>query len=119
MEELGRRRTDLVADVPDALQADARWGAPAPPLRVYASEEIDRLDAECRGFLMFLEQQGILDATRREVVLDRLMALELDDIDLIDLKWVVLMVLFNAPGQEAAYAWMESHLLESGGERVH
>jgi len=33
--------------------------------------------------------------------------LEAGDIDLDHLKWVVLMVLFNMPGQEAAFAWME------------
>ncbi len=91
----------------------------AGPVRVYATQEIDRLDTGCRGFLIFLEQQGVLDAQQRELVLDRVMALGLEEIDLEDLKWVVLMVLFNQPGQEAAYAWIESHLLESEGERVH
>jgi Smg protein len=107
----------------DALDERRNAGA-APterdaPVRVYAEPELERLDLECRGFLLFLEQQGVLDPARRELVLDRLMALEMEAIDLTDLKWVVLMVLFNQPGQEAAFAWMESHLLESGGERVH
>jgi Smg protein len=48
-----------------------------------------------------------LDPTTRELVIDRVMALETDDIDLDQLKWVVLMVLFNQPGHEAAFAWME------------
>jgi len=86
------------------------------PVRVYAPEELLRLDAECRGFLMFLEGNGILDAAQRELVLDRVMALDLDELDLDDLKWVVLMVLFNQPGQEAAYAWMESHMFAEPGE---
>ena len=68
---------------------------------------------------MFLEQSGVLDAERRELVLDRVMALDANEVDLDDLKWVILMVLFDTPGLEAAYAWMESHLLESGGDRVH
>jgi Smg protein len=78
-----------------------------------------RLDAECRGFLMFLEHNGILDALQRELVVDRVMALDQEEIDLDDLKWVVLMVLFNQPGQEAAFAWMESHMFESEGEPLH
>jgi Smg protein len=52
-------------------------------------------------------------------VLDRAMALDQDELDLDDLKWVVLMVLFNQPGAEAAYAWMETQMFEDDGELVH
>lgn len=89
------------------------------PTRVYAAPELDRLDAECRGFLLFLEQHGVLDAGQRELVIDRAMALEQDDLDLDDLKWVVLMVLFNQPGAEAAYAWMETQIFADEPEPVH
>ncbi len=89
------------------------------PVRVYAEPELARLDEDCRGFLMFLEHNGVLDAHQRELVLDRAMALEQDEIDLDDLKWVVLMVLFNQPGSEAAYAWMESQMFEDEPEPVH
>ena len=95
----------------DAL-AQQRPGASVPradgPTRVYFGPELDKLDVECRGFLLFLEQHGVLDAGQRELVLDRAMALDQDELDLDDLKWVVLMVLFNQPGSEAAYAWMET-----------
>jgi len=89
------------------------------PVRVYAEPELDRLDMECRGFLMFLEQSGVVDADQRELVLDRVMALDQDEVDVDDLKWVVLMVLFNQPGSEAAYAWMESQMFEDEPEPVH
>ena len=89
------------------------------PVRVYADVEEARLDAECRGFLMFLEHNGVLDGVQRELVVDRVMALDQEEIDLDDLKWVVLMVLFNQPGQEAAFAWMESHMFEGDGEPLH
>ena len=89
------------------------------PVRVYSDPELDRLDSECRGFLMFLEHSGVIDADQRELVLDRVMALDQDELDLDDLKWVVLMVLFNQPGSEAAYAWMESQMFEDEPEPVH
>ena len=89
------------------------------PVRVFVEAEQDRLDPECRGFLMFLEQHGVLDADQRELVLDRAMALDQEDVDVDDLKWVVLMVLFNQPGSEAAYAWMESQMFEDEPEPVH
>ena len=89
------------------------------PVRVYSEPELDRLDMECRGFLMFLEHSGVIDADQRELVLDRVMALDQDEVDVDDLKWVVLMVLFNQPGSEAAYAWMETQMFEDDGELVH
>ena len=89
------------------------------PVRVYSDPELDRLDSESRGFLMFLEHSGVIDADQRELVLDRVMALDQDEVDVDDLKWVVLMVLFNQPGSEAAYAWMESQMFEDEPEPVH
>ena len=94
----------------------ARRGA---PVRVYVDCEQDRLDLECRGFLRFLEHSGVIDADQRELVVDRVMALDQDEVDVDDLKWVVLMVLFNQPGSEAAYAWMESQMFEDEPEPVH
>jgi Smg protein len=89
------------------------------PVRVFVDAEADRLDRECRGFLMFLEQHGVLDANQRELVLDRAMALEQEELDLDDLKWVVLMVLFNQPGAEAAFAWMENQIFGDDPEPIH
>ena len=106
----------------DAL-AEQRPAAAEPrvggSVRVYAGPELDKLDADCRGFLLFLEQHGVLDADQRELVLDRAIALDQDELDIDDLKWVVLMVLFNQPGSEAAYAWMETQMFLDEPEPVH
>ncbi len=88
-------------------------------IRLFTDQEIERLDIECRGFLMYLEQVGILEPTNRELVIERVMALDTGDIDLDQLKWVILMVLFNQPGQEAAYAWMEDLVFENMAGSVH
>lgn len=92
---------------------------PHGPTRVYATLEQARLGVDGLGFLLFLEQIGVLDPVQRELAVDRAMALDDDTIDLDDLKWVILMVLFNQPGQEAAFAWMESHLFDREGMAVH
>ena len=68
---------------------------------------------------MYLENVGILDAQRRELVIDRLQALEADEITLDDVKWVVLMVLFNQPGQEANFAWMEDLMFDTEEDHRH
>jgi Smg protein len=89
------------------------------PMRLFAEAELDRFDVEARGFLMFLEQRGVISAEQRELVIDRAMALDQDEIALDDLKWVVLMVLFNQPGSEAAFAWMESQIFIDDPEPAH
>ena len=55
-------------------------------LRMYSEREMEKLDVKCRGFLIFLEQSGVLDAYDREVVIDRAMALEAEEIDLQQLS---------------------------------
>ena len=87
--------------------------------RVFSSIENEKLDVECKGFLIFLEQSGALDSEDRELVIDRVMALETETIELQQLKWVVLMVLFNRPGKEAAFAWMEDIILDEVSAVVH
>jgi len=89
------------------------------PVRVFVDSEINRLDTDCRDFLMYLSNCGVLDVQRRELVIDRLMALESEEICLEDVKWVVLMVLFNQPGQEANFAWMEELMFDSEQDYRH
>lgn len=90
-----------------------------PTFRVFCDSEEKRLDLECRGFLLFLEQMGVLDASSRELVIDRIMALESPEIDLEQVKWVVLMVLFNQPGLEEAFTWMENMVMEEARQPLH
>lgn len=90
---------------------------PRGSLRVFAREEMAKLSVECRGFLLYLEQLGIFDSTAREVVIDRLMALE-EEIDLDRVKWVCLLVLVNHPDSEEAFEHLED-LVYYQGEYLH
>ena len=81
--------------------------------------ELDRISTESRGYLLALEEQGILSPTQREIVIDRLMALDVDDVDIERLKWLVLMVLSSQPGQEQAYALMENLVFEDDEQVPH
>jgi len=94
-------------------------GHESNPIRVFCDEECRRLDVDTRGFILYLENTGVLDPARREQVLDRLFALDADEVDLDDVKWVILMVLFNQPGQEANYAWMEDLMFDEEGDFRH
>ena len=62
---------------------------------------------------------GVLDHSARELVVDRIMALDEDEVDMEHLKWVVLMVLFNQPGREEAYAWMEDLVFDENAGNLH
>ena len=88
-------------------------------MRVYNLRELARLDADCRGYLLYLEQIGILSSVQRELVLDRLMALDAIDIDVDQVKWVVLMVLFSQPGEESAFSRMEDLVFEEDAGSMH
>ena len=57
--------------------------------------------AACRGYIAYLEQIGILSPQQREILIDRLLALESTDIDVDQIKWVVLMVLIQPAGTRA------------------
>lgn len=81
--------------------------AMAPTFRIFCPQEMDRLDLECRNLIMFLEQNGILKSTNREIVIDRAMALENEEISIEKLKWIVLMVLLSQPDEEIAFSRME------------
>ncbi len=100
-------------DLPDGPMAGS--GA----IRLYTDREIGKLDTECRGFLLFLEQAGVIAPASRELIIDRLMALDEEEADLDLVKWVTLMVLYNQPGQEEAYAWMENLLFDNPVHLVH
>ncbi len=100
------RALDWLAELADererpGLKADER------AFRLYSAEEATRLDPGCQGLLLSLERGGILSATQREIVIDRLLALDTEELDLEQVKWVVLMVLSCQPGQEAACERME------------
>jgi Smg protein len=76
-------------------------------IRIFDAIELERFDAVARGYLLHLEQLRILPPPQRELVIDRLLALDSGEIDIEQIKWVVMMVLFSQPGHEQAYAQME------------
>ena len=66
-----------------------------------------------------LEFYRIITPSVREVILDRAMALDADHMDLDQMKWVAMMVLYNQPGRETSYLWLENLLFELEHEVLH
>ncbi len=87
--------------------------------RIFTFEEQQRIDLETRGMLLYLEQTGILDPVSRELVIERAMALGTQDLTADDVKWIVLLVLLNQPGQESAFALMEELIYNGNPEMLH
>jgi len=104
--------TEPAAEMPGE-QADDR------AMRIYSATELVRLPSDCRGLLMSLEQVGILNPQQREIVVERLLALDAEEFDLEKVKWVVLMVLSSQPGQEQACARMEDLVFDSPESALH
>lgn len=88
-------------------------------IRHYMPEECERISIEGRGFLLYLEQLSILDPMTREVVIDRLMALDHRNLDLADIKWVVLVALFNQPDKKAALSLLQDMILSDAFSILH
>ena len=91
----------------------------APSFRVFSVDEAEKLNIECRGLLIFLEQIGILTPTSRELVINRLMEFSNDEISIENLKWVVLVILFTRPDEETAFARMENLVYENMPIAIH
>ncbi|MEO6080926.1 MAG: DUF494 domain-containing protein [Steroidobacteraceae bacterium] len=88
-------------------------------LRVYSPMELTRLSVDCRGLLLSLEEADILSPTQRELVIDRLLALDVEDLNLEQVRWIVLMVLSSQPGQEQACARMETLVFDPDTSAAH
>jgi uncharacterized protein Smg (DUF494 family) len=86
---------------------DRRCRSTPVPAAFTSAPELAKLDVECQGFLLFLEQSGVLGSETRELVIDRVMALEADDIGLHQLKWIVLdaAVQPTRSGRSLRLAW--------------
>jgi Smg protein len=68
---------------------------PRSTFRAFAPRELAKLDVQCRGFLLTLEQSGILGPQNRELVIERSLAASGEALTLDQLKLIVLMVLWN------------------------
>ena len=113
------RALDWLADLAGERDRPNLDAAGPRAMRVYTDEERTHLPADCRGYLLALERSGILSPQQREIVIERLLALDASELDVDQLKWVVLMVLSSQPGEELAFARMEDLVFDLPPERPH
>ena len=80
--------------------------------RIFCTEECQKLDMECRNFILFLQGMSILNPVSRELVIDRAMAIENTHLSIEEIKWITLIVLLSQPDEELAIAHIENMIYQ-------
>jgi Smg protein len=86
--------------------------------RFYADLEIKRISFEVRSFLTFWEQNKIITPVEREMILDRAVALNRENLPLDKIKLIVLIVLWNQR-QDLDPLIVEDLLTPADSSRLH
>ncbi len=107
---------DLAEIHSEQLSANDEYATLSQPvnlsIRIYSELEKVLLEPDCISFLMQLEQNEVITQLSREIILDRVIALDVE-LELEQLKWIVMIVLYSQPGEENAYFWMESLIFDN------
>ena len=108
----------------ELLEIGEQAGAPSQAphsasIRIFTADERHRLGSAGQSLLCRLVGLGVLDQFSREMVIDRLMALDSEEVDLDHIRWVILMVLSNQPGFEEIAEWAEVIVTEGVVPVIH
>lgn len=102
----------------EELSPDAHGGS-HKSLRHYLAEEQIKIDREARALLLSLEQTGVIGSADRELVIDRVMALDADHVDVDQLKWIIMMVLCSRSQQGSIQSWVEDLVRDGVPAHLH
>lgn len=86
--------------------------------RIFTLQESQKISPESLGFMMFLEQAGVLTPAQRELVMDRAMALHQHEVGIEEIRWIVLMALWNQ-GKAKDYLFVEDAVFGENQPTVH
>jgi Smg protein len=103
LEQVAAVRVGRPPDRPEAYGSVARVLTPAERLKI---------PAPAHGFLLRLRQLGIVDAATLERILDRAMDVDVDEIELDDMKALAALVIFDRSPLE-----VRGHLFDMVEER--
>jgi Smg protein len=79
-------------------------------IRVFDAEECFKIDKLCRNLIIRLESIEILHPITRELVISQIMQLK-GIVSVNQVKWVILIVLFNQPDKKGILNCMENLVL--------
>ena len=87
-------------------------------LRIFTSPELKKIACDGLGFILFLEQAKVLNSIEREIIIDRAMALNQNIISVDEVRWIVMMTLWNN-GRENDYLFVEDALYQKEQLNLH
>lgn len=90
----------------------------ADSMRVYTPSEVAKIDTKARGYLLFLEQMGVLDGINRERVIDRVLALDCQVAGILEVHYL-LRILLKDDGATTEDAQQMRELLLSVQGTIH
>ena len=91
----------------------------ATAVRHFSQKEHQILGNDGIEFVEYLVAQGILNDQTRELLIDGLLYLKADNIEVDDLQWLALIILFSQPDQEQAFVDLERLLFDPSEIREH
>lgn len=89
------------------------------PLRMFTDVEQKRFGVAGQSLLYRLVNASVLDQFTLEMVIDRIMALDVKELDEEHIKWVVLMVLSSQSEYEGIFEWAEIFVTEDIMPTIH
>ena len=87
-------------------------------LRIFTQNEKEKFSFDGLGFILFLEQANVLNSVEREIIIDRAMALNQNIINIDEVRWIVMMALWNN-GRENDYLFVEDALYQKENLSLH
>jgi Smg protein len=91
--------------------------------RIFTDDELKKITGESIGFVLFLVQAHILNTAQRELVLELAMNLPQPQINIEEMRWIVLMTTWGAsksgPDKTKEYLFIEDALLNKQKPTLH
>ncbi len=103
---------DDLAVLKDDVAYDKSFMSRSNSFRLYSPLEAEKFAPEARGILLDLVELRVITSGQRELIIDKALALDIAHIDQEQMKWVILMVLFNLPDSAGPFTWIQDLLYE-------
>lgn len=91
--------------------------------RIFTQRELEKITGESLSFLLFLVHANILNTVQRELILELAMNLAQPEINIEEMRWIVLMTTWGAsksgPDKTKEYLFIEDALLNKQKPTLH